>query len=154
MVSSATPASGRGVLGRVVAERGRRDLEEADRAIGAPHGEASVRRLDVRLRRLEEPGRDARAARHDLVGGLRHDDRAEAHRAPGARSPTDAHAIGVPVTSRTCSGSTPSQSARIWAKLVSWPWPADSVPRTSSTRPAGSTVISARSRGAPVFSSM
>ena len=43
-----------------------------------------------------------------------------------------------PVTRRTCSRSTPSHSARIWAKLVSWPWPADSVPRTSSIRPSGS----------------
>ena len=33
------------------------------------------------------------------------------------------------------------------AKLVSWPWPLFIVPSTSSTRPSGATVTSARSRG-------
>ena len=40
------------------------------------------------------------------------------------------------------------------AKLVSWPWPADIVPNTSSTVPDGLTVSSARSRGAPELSSI
>jgi hypothetical protein len=58
-----------------------------------------------------------------------------------------------PVTSRTWLASTPSHSLTICAKLVSCPWPADIVPSTSSTTPDGSIVISARSRGAPVFNS-
>ena len=36
------------------------------------------------------------------------------------------------------------------AKLVSWPWPLGCVPITTSTRPSGFTVISVRSRGAPI----
>ena len=52
--------------------------------------------LDVGVGGLEEPGRDAGSAGDDLVGGPRHHNRAEAHRAAGARSPTDGHAVGVP----------------------------------------------------------
>ena len=59
-----------------------------------------------------------------------------------------------PVIRRTCPTSTSNHSAMSWAKLVSWPWPAESVPMTTSIRPSGRTVISARSRGMPVFSSM
>ena len=97
MVSSATPDQRPAErLGSVGPERRRRDLEEADRAIGPLHAEAPVPELDVRLGGLEEPGRDARAAGDDLVGGPRHHHRAEAHGAAGARSPTDGHAVGVP----------------------------------------------------------
>ena len=59
-----------------------------------------------------------------------------------------------PAMSFTFPWSTPNHSAMSWGKLVSCPWPADSVPRTTSMRPSGRTVISARSRGSPVFSSM
>ena len=37
-----------------------------------------------------------------------------------------------PVISLTRAGSTPSHSLMTWAKLVSWPCPADIVPRTNS----------------------
>ena len=50
----------------------------------------------------------------------------------------------------TLSNGTPSHSVTSCAKLVSWPCPEDMVPITSSTRPSGSTVISVRSRGAPL----
>ena len=55
-----------------------------------------------------------------------------------------------PVMSRTRSNGTPSHSVTSWAKLVSWPWPLETVPITTSTLPSGCTVISARSRGTPV----
>jgi hypothetical protein len=48
------------------------------------------------------------------------------------------------------SNGTPSHSVTSCAKLVSCPCPDDMVPITSSTRPSGSTVISVRSRGAPL----
>ena len=67
--------------------------------------------------------------------------------------PTDATSVS-PVSSLTRSRPTPNHSAMSCAKLVSWPCPADSVPSTTSIRPSGRTVISARSRGAPVLSSM
>ena len=67
--------------------------------------------------------------------------------------PTEATSVS-PVIRRTCRTSTSNHSAMSWAKLVSWPWPAESVPMTTSIRPSGRTVISARSRGMPVFSSM
>ena len=63
--------------------------------------------------------------------------------------PTDTRSVS-PVTSRTLSSGTPSHSVTSCAKLVSWPWPFDTVPTTISTMPSGNTVISARSRGAPV----
>ena len=50
----------------------------------------------------------------------------------------------------TVSTGSASRSAATCAKLVSWPWPLGCVPITTSTRPAGFTVISARSRGAPI----
>ena len=52
------------------------------------------------------------------------------------------------------SSATPSHSATHWAKLVSWPWPLDSVPTATSTRRSGRTVIRAYSRGAPLVASM
>ncbi len=59
-----------------------------------------------------------------------------------------------PVIRRTSSAGTPSHSVMSCAKLVSWPCPLDSVPMTTSMRPSGITVISARSRGAPLVTSM
>ena len=156
MVSSATPASGPRSASGASARRAAAATSNRPTERSVPrHGEATARELDVRLRRLEEPGGDARAARDDLVGGLAPSPRAPRRmERPELDPPPTATRSVSPVTRRTCSSSTPSHSARIWAKLVSWPWPADSVPSTSSTCPAGSTVISARSRGAPVFSSM
>jgi hypothetical protein len=58
-----------------------------------------------------------------------------------------------PVRILTLEGSTQNQSATSWLNEVSCPWPEDRVPMTTSTRP-GRTAISARSRGAPVLSSM
>jgi hypothetical protein len=59
-----------------------------------------------------------------------------------------------PVTRETQSAGTPSHSLISWAKLVSWPWPLDSVPMTTSTTPWGSTVTMARSCGAPLCDSI
>ncbi len=42
---------------------------------------------------------------------------------------------------------TPSRSAAIWAKAVSWPWPLDSVPTATVTRPSLSKRTSAPSLG-------
>ncbi len=47
----------------------------------------------------------------------------------------------------TSSNGTPSHSATHCAKVVSWLCPLESVPTTTSTRPCGCTVMSARSRG-------
>ena len=47
-----------------------------------------------------------------------------------------------PVTSRTCSGVTPSWSASTCAKVVSWPCPLDCVPATTSTKPSARTLTS------------
>ena len=70
---------------------------------------------------------------------------------PECEPPPTATRSVSPVTSRTLSIGTPSHSVISCAKLVSWPWPLDTVPTTTSTMPvAGSTVTSARSRGAPV----
>ncbi len=55
-----------------------------------------------------------------------------------------------PLTKRTASIGTPSHSVINCAKLVSWPWPCETTPITSSTMPSGCTVISAFSRGTPV----
>ncbi len=59
-----------------------------------------------------------------------------------------------PVTKRMRSGVTPSSSAMTWAKLVSWPWPVDWVPTTTSTMPSGKIVACTRSCGAPTGDSM
>jgi hypothetical protein len=75
-------------------------------------------------------------------------DRAEAEPRPACTRSVS------PVTSLTRSGSAPSHSAMTCAKLVSWPWPADIVPNTNSMVPDGSIVSSARSRAAPVLSSI
>ena len=70
-----------------------------------------------------------------------------------APPPTETRSVS-PVTRRTLSNGTPSHSLINWAKLVSWPWPCDTVPITTSTvpptGPSGRTVTSAFSRGAPV----
>ena len=62
-----------------------------------------------------------------------------------APPPTETRSVS-PVTSRTLSNGTPSHSVISWAKLVSCPWPCDTVPTTSSTMPpigpAGDTVSS------------
>ena len=63
--------------------------------------------------------------------------------------PTETRAVS-PCTSATLSSGTPSHSLTSWAKLVSCPWPLETVPMTTSTTPSGCTVISARSRGTPV----
>ena len=66
-----------------------------------------------------------------------------------APPPTETRSVSS-VTSRTASIGTPSHSLINCAKLVSWPCPCDTVPITTSTKPSGATVTSARSRGAPV----
>ena len=66
-----------------------------------------------------------------------------------APPPTETRAVS-PVTRRMQSYGTPSHSLTSWAKLVSCPWPCDTVPIATSTAPSGITVISAFSRGAPV----
>ena len=48
------------------------------------------------------------------------------------------------------STSTPSHSPTHCAKLVSWPWPLDSVPIETSTRPSGFTSTFDHSRGEPL----
>ncbi len=63
--------------------------------------------------------------------------------------PTDTRAVS-PCTSAMLSIGTPSHSLTSCAKLVSCPWPLETVPMTTSTTPSGCTVISARSRGTPV----
>ena len=55
-----------------------------------------------------------------------------------------------PMMMLTVSTGTPSMADATCAKLVSWPWPLGWVPITRSTRPSGVTVISVRSRGAPI----
>ena len=68
-----------------------------------------------------------------------------------APPPTETRSVS-PVTRCTLSSGTPSHSVTSCAKLVSCPWPCDTVPTTTSIMPlpSGFTVISARSRGAPV----
>ena len=68
----------------------------------------------------------------------------------GMSAAADLHDVGIAGTSRTLSKGTPSHSVTSCAKLVSWPWPCETIPITTSTRPSGLTVISARSRGTPV----
>ena len=59
--------------------------------------------------------------------------------------------IGVidvsPWRTTTSSNSTPSRSARIWANVVSWPWPCGEVPVKAVTVPLGSTRTIALSYG-------
>ena len=43
------------------------------------------------------------------------------------------------------SDGSPSSVAMIWAKVVSWPWPWDLVPRRAITLPVGWTLISQES---------
>ena len=62
----------------------------------------------------------------------------------------DRDTIGVAGDEAHASIGTPSHSAINCAKLVSWPWPCEVTPMTSSTMPSGETVISAFSRGTPV----
>ena len=66
-----------------------------------------------------------------------------------APPPTDTKAVS-PVISLTLFSGTPRNSWTSWAKVVSWPWPCDTVPIATSTTPEGFTTISAFSRGAPV----
>ena len=54
------------------------------------------------------------------------------------------------VMMRTFSIGTSYHSLTSWAKLVSWPWPCEVVPMTTSIQPSGCTVISVRSRATPV----
>ena len=51
-----------------------------------------------------------------------------------APPPTDTRSVS-PVTSRTLSNGTPSHSVISCAKLVSCPWPCDTVPTTTSISP-------------------
>ena len=53
-------------------------------------------------------------------------------RPPCAPPPTLTMSVS-PVMSRTLSSGTPSHSVTSWAKLVSCPWPCDTVPSTTST---------------------
>ena len=73
---------------------------------------------------------------------------------PECEPPPAATMSVSPVISRTRSNGTPSHSVTSCAKLVSWPWPLDSVPITTSTKPLSATVISVRSRGMPLVSSI
>ena len=79
------------------------------------------------------------------------DDADEPHAAARMRAAADLHDVGVAGDDvARCSIGTPSHSVTSCAKLVSWPWPFETVPTTTSTRPSACTVISARSRGTPV----
>src|SRR5919106_2975176 len=59
------------------------------------------------------------------------------------REPYVSRPIGAvrvsPCTTMTSSNGTPSASAAIWAKVVSWAWPCGEVPVTTSTLPSGNT---------------
>ena len=96
-VSSHCAASGpRRSSGRSVrSERRARDLEQADRVVGALHGEAAVLELDVGGRGLQQMLGDARALLDDVVGGFLDDDAAEPHAAAGMRAAADRDAVGV-----------------------------------------------------------
>ena len=65
--------------------------------------------------------------------------------------PTPATPIAVsPICTCTLSMGTPSSSARIWAKLVSWPWPCEGAPLIRVSVPSGSARTTALSHtGAP-----
>ena len=131
---------------------GARDLEQADGAVGALDAELPVGEFEIGGRGLQQMAGDAQPLLDDDVRGVQHDDAGEPQRAAGMRAAADRDAVGV-------AGHEPHAVERhaepfgdSCAKLVSCPWPCDTVPTTTSISPlpSGLTVISARSRGAPV----
>ena len=150
-VSSPMPIQPAKVVGKVVAlHRRSRHVEDANRPVGALHRETSVGEFDVGRGDLQYVAGDPQSLLDDLVRRTEHDDAAETQRAPGMRPATDRDTAVSPCTNDTLSNGTPSHSLTSWQKLVSCPWPLDTVPMTTSTTPSGCTVISARSRGTPV----
>ena len=72
-----------------------RDLEQADRAVGALDGEASAGECDVGCVGLQHMGGDLRSFLDDLVGGLPHHNARHAHRAAGMGAAADRNHVGV-----------------------------------------------------------
>ena len=122
------------VVRQIVAlHRRGRDLEDADRAVGALHDEAAGGEFQIGRGGFQHMAGDPHPLVDDLVRRVQHDDAAEPQRAAGMRAAADRDAVGVAVHQPTLSSGTPSHSLTSWAKLVSWPWPLDTVPMTTST---------------------
>jgi hypothetical protein len=83
----------------------------------------------------------------DQIGRLAHDDAGKPHRAGGMRAAALLDDVGVALVDIDVveRHAEPFRHALRKGRLVALP--ADSVPTTTSTRPCGCTVMSARSRG-------
>ena len=92
--------------------------------------------LEVVLGALELVGRDRAGLLDDLLAGLVEGDAADGERpaAVGVHPERD-EAVSPWITS-TSSKPTPSWSATICAKVVTWPWPCGEIPITTRTVPA------------------
>ena len=131
IISSQSAASGpRRSSGRSLRSRAAaRHLEQADRAVGALDGEAAFGERDVGRHRPPAHGRrswsPSAMTASDALPMTTPPMRIE--RAECEPPPTGTMSVS-PWISRMPSTSTPSHSPTHCAKLVSWPWPLDSVP--------------------------
>jgi len=84
------------------------------------------------LRRFQHDAGDAAPFLGDGVGGLGDDPRSEPHRSRRGRAAAALHAVDVAGYQPDSFEFDPETSLMTWARLVSWPCPADIVPRTNS----------------------
>lgn len=134
----------------LVGGRDRGDLEDADLAIGAGHPKSTALELNVDFAGLERKTRDLVALVDDVVGRLADDRGCQLHRAARMRAAAGRHPRGVvgDVGNAVERHAEPFGDELGKTRLMA-------LPRRHRAHhqldlPSGSTVISVRSRGAPL----
>jgi len=103
------------------------DLEEADRVIG-PLTENRPLRTRMSAAALSADARRSVFLFDDTVGRFLMTMLPSRMPRPEWAPPPDRYQVGVAAISRTLSMGTPSHSFTSWAKVVSCPWPCETIP--------------------------